>query len=126
MHVTASSNRTIEAFSIGVRAGLVAVGAGIAYVDIGGSATADTGNVEIGQSGTVGSLNISASATGTVEADAIGVTGGIVAGSATISIANFTPSVTATLGASSKVTVTDTVTVRASSIANLDVDRRSA
>ncbi|HEY3484077.1 MAG TPA: hypothetical protein VGK49_01780, partial [Ilumatobacteraceae bacterium] len=122
VEVTATANRDIDAFALGVSIGLVAAGAGVAYVDVSGATTAETGSTAIGQNEAVGSLLIQATPTGDVEARALGVTAGIIAGSGTIAIADYTPSASAKIGAGAQIDVTGTVTVTAAAVSTLTAD----
>lgn len=117
VRVEAKDERTLHAETTGVSVGLVAAGASVTTARIGGSTTASIGNqVAIGQGAgdTVGQLHVLADAAHSATATALAVKGGLgLAASGTVATARIEPTVSASVGTDTQITVSTDVVVDA-------------
>lgn len=124
--VSASDDRRAESEAVGVSvAGGAAVGASVATATLGGATTASAGdNLQVGQSvGTVGSLAVSADSSTTAKANSIAGKAGIgLAASGSVATAKTTPTISATIGDTSRITVAGSVGVTATGRTQADAD----
>ena len=110
--INAENDASMTGVSMGATAGIVAAGASIAHATLTGFTSAYVGDyVDIGQTAgkIVGSLSVSADADGTVKSEADAMSGGIAAGAGADAMATASPTVIATLGEGSPVTVSGSV-----------------
>ncbi|MCB1963628.1 MAG: leukotoxin LktA family filamentous adhesin [Rhodocyclaceae bacterium] len=124
--VSASDERTAESEAVGVSvAGGAAVGASVATATLGGGVTASAGDtLQVGQSvDTVGSLSLSADSRTTAKAQSIAGKAGIgLAASGSVATAKSTPTVSATVGDNSRITVSGATDVSATGRSRADAD----
>ena len=124
--VSASDDRTAESEAVGVSvSGGAAVGASVATATLGGSTTASAGdNLQVGQSvGTIDSLSITADSSNTAKAKSIAGKAGIgLAASGSVATAKSTPTVSATIGDNSRITVAGLTGVAATGRSTADAD----
>ncbi|TVT46933.1 MAG: leukotoxin LktA family filamentous adhesin [Denitromonas halophila] len=124
--VSASDDRTAESEAVGVSvSGGAAVGASVATATLGGSTTASAGdNLQVGQSvGTIDSLSITADSRNTAKAESIAGKAGIgLAASGSVATAKSTPTVSATIGDNSRITVAGLTDVAATGRSTADAD----
>lgn len=117
VHVEADDTRRLAAATTGVSVGLVAAGASVAEVTIGGGTTAGTGRaVAIGQvaGDTVGELHVLAGAHHSASATALAAKGGLgLAASGTVATAKVDTTIAAGLGEEARIAVARTVEVDA-------------
>lgn len=116
IRVEADDERNLEAETTGVSVGAVAAGASISTATISGTTSATLGdNVQIGQDALqVGGLEVDAGAKHAASAKALAAKGGLgLAASGTVSTATVDPTVSASIGAGSRIDVNDTVAVTA-------------
>ena len=111
LSVDADLDHALKAQTVGVSAGGVAVGASIATSSSSGQAQALVGkNVQV----SAGSLAVDASARSSNNVDAVGVSGGIVAGNAVVATASDRTSARAWVDDGSRVTTQGAIGIRAS------------
>ncbi|MGA2499913.1 MAG: hypothetical protein ABSH20_19420, partial [Tepidisphaeraceae bacterium] len=114
--VHADSTRTVTSDALGVSFGGIAAGAAVAIATVGGWTTATTAGINVGLGGTVGGIDIAANSNDTAHAEVLGVNAGIdLAATGAVSIATVNPTVTASLGNGSNVSVTGNIGVVANS-----------
>ncbi|HQZ02069.1 MAG TPA: leukotoxin LktA family filamentous adhesin [Thauera sp.] len=117
VRVEANDERTLRAETTGVSVGLVAAGASVTTARIGGSTTASIGNqVVIGQAAgdAVGALHVLADASHSATATALAVKGGLgLAASGTVATATIEPTLSASIGTDTQITVSTDVVVDA-------------
>ncbi|HUU83030.1 MAG TPA: hypothetical protein VM243_05950, partial [Phycisphaerae bacterium] len=123
--VEAEADRTIKALAIG--GGLSAggsIGASVAIANAGGSTSAHVDDARIAQAGgTVGNVSVTAESVADVEAFTVAVAGGLTFGlSGSIALAEYNPSIEASITNDADVTAADDVSVESHSRADVDTD----